>query len=331
MREQKNSHLSMIGWAMFLTGALSLGSCSSDDTIDAIQGEAITFGNAFVENSTRATDPSYGAEANAFTQFQVWGRVTGNTTGNTVNLYGGDGAEVTGSVGAAWSCKETEYWIPSATYNFLAIANAGSVSPTNGLPATISYTADIAETPTANGKKDLLLGELKDTDNGLKIVATDNLARPSESPVAFTFTHLLSKVVFTFTNIEDTKDLTVSDIQITGFTKEGTYDIANNTWTSSIEKTNMAGALNFGGSTVNAKSSNTSAYERLVIPGTYTLNISFSIEGQDEPITAELSQEFLANNSYNFTADIDTGKKYIIFTITSTNWDSSGSEPEIQG
>ena len=328
MRELRNSYLSIFGWGVFLASALSLGSCSSDETIDAIQGEAITFGNAFVENSTRATDPSYGAEANAFTQFQVWGRVTGNTTGNTVNLYGGDGAIVTGNVGDdAWSCKETEYWIPSATYNFMAIANAGSVSLTNGLPATISYTADIAETPTTNGTKDLLLGER--TDNGLKTVTTDNVARPSESPVAFTFTHLLSKVVFTFTN-EDTKDLTVSDIQITGFTKEGTYDIANNTWTSSIEETNMAGALNFGGSTVHANSSNTSAYERLVIPGTYTLNISFSIEGQDEPITAELSQEFLANNSYNFTAEIDSGKKFIIFTINASDW-TAGSDNNIQG
>ena len=329
MREQKNSHLGMIGWAMFLTGALSLGSCSSDDTIDAIQGEAITFGNAFVENSTRATDPSYGAEANAFTQFQVWGRVTGNTTGNTVNLYGGDGAKVTGSVGAEWSCNETEYWIPSATYKFIAIANAGSVSLTNGLPATISYTADIAETPAPDGTKDLLLGELNEA-NSLKTVTTDNNATPSESPVAFTFTHLLSKVVFTFTNI-DNKDLTVSDIQITGFTKEGTYNIAGKKWTSAIEDENMAGALKFGSSIVKPNIPNTSAYERLVIPGTYTLNISISIDGRDEPITAELSQEFLANNSYNFTADIDTGKKYIIFTITSTNWDSSGSEPEIQG
>ena len=93
MRELRNSYLSIFGWGVFLASAFSLGSCSSDETIDAIQGEAITFGNAFVENSTRAAeDPSYNNTNKLISQFNVWGTVTGNTD-NTINVF--NGASVT--------------------------------------------------------------------------------------------------------------------------------------------------------------------------------------------------------------------------------------------
>ena len=332
MREQKNSHLGMIGWAMFLTGALSLGSCSSDDTIDAIQGEAISFGNAFVENSTRATDPSYGANANAFTQFQVWGRVTGNT-GNSVNLYGGDGAIVTGNVGDdVWSCNEKEYWIPSATYNFMAIANA-SVSLTNGMPATISYTADEYNVYTTDGSKDLLLAEL--STNGIKVVETNDAAYPSESPVAFTFSHLLSKAVFTFTNTESSTELKVSGIKMAGLKQKGIYTISgeNKGWSSNTDYTSP---LEFGGEVaIAAGQSGTSKNERLIIPGTYDITITFTVKdgkgGQDQYLTATIEDhEFIAGHSYNFTAEIKSGLKYIVFTISSEDW-SAGSGNNIQG
>lgn len=333
MREQKNSHLGMIGWAMFLTGALSLGSCSSDDTIDAIQGEAISFGNAFVENSTRATDPSYGANANAFTQFQVWGRVTSNTTGNSVNLYGGDGAIVTGNVGDdVWSCNEKEYWIPSATYNFMAIANA-SVSLTNGMPATISYTADEYNVYTTDGSKDLLLAEV--STDGIKTVETDNVAAPDESPVAFTFSHLLSKAVFTFTNTESSTELKVSGIKMAGLKQKGIYTISgeNKGWSSNTDYTSP---LEFGGEVaIAAGQSGTSKNERLIIPGTYDITITFTVKdgkgGQDQNLSATIEDhEFLTGHSYNFTADIKSGLKYIVFTISSEDW-SAGSDNNIQG
>lgn len=329
MREHKNSHLGMIGWAMFLTGALSLGSCSGDETIDAIQGEAISFGNVFVENSTRAIDPSYGINK-PIESFHVWGTVTGNT-GNTVNLYGGDGATVskgTAAYNAAWSCTETEYWIPSATYNFMAIANATSVSPENGMPTTISYTADFADIPTTDGSKDLLLAEIN--ENNVKKITTGVDASPNENPVAFTFSHLLSKAVFTFNNVDANADLIVNKIRISGLNAKGTYTIGSG-WISDTE----AGVLNFGGSSVSANSSNTSDYERLIIPGTYTITITFTVKdnkgGQDQNMSATIeNQTFLPNNSYNFTADIKSGLTYIVFTISSEEW-GSGSDNNIHG
>lgn len=324
MRELRNSYLSIFGWGVFLASALSLGSCSSDETIDAIHGEAITFGNAFVENSTRATDPSYGA-AKALDQFNVWGTVTGNTnnTNNTVNVFNGatvssDGKEY----GAAWTCNQTQYWIPDATYKFMAIAH-GTVpsSDANKMPLTISYTAD--------GETDLLLGEL--TSNGIKTVKTNGSAESEENPVAFTMSHLLSKAVFTFTNRDASAQLTVSDIQITGLHKTGTYTIASNTWDSNTD----ADPLSFGSAVVEVGKSETCTDERLIIPGTYDITISFNINddkgGQEQEVSTTINHTFAIGNSYNFTADIKSGLKYIIFTITSSDWSKESGDRPIEG
>lgn len=326
MRELRNSYASIIGWGMFLTGALSLGSCSGDETINEIKGEAIAFGDAFVENSTRATDPSYGTDK-PIESFQVWGTVTGNT-GNTVNVF--NGATVTRgdkTYGDAWTCNQTQYWIPFATYNFMAIAH-GTVasSDDNNMPLTISYTAD--------GSTDLLLGEL--SSNGIKTVATDGTAVPTTGVtegkvVDLTMSHLLSKAVFTFTNQDASAQLTVSGIQITGLHKTGTYTIASNTWESST----TADPLSFGNSVVEPSKSNTCEYERLIIPGTYDITISFKVNddkgGQEQEVSTTISHTFAIGNSYNFTADIKSGLKHIVFTITSSDWGKENSDRPIEG
>ena len=323
MRELRNSYLSIFGWGVFLASALSLGSCSSDETIDAIQGEAITFGDAFVENSTRvAEDPSYNNTNKLISQFNVWGTVTGNT-GNTINVF--NGASVTRgdkAYGEAWTCDQTQYWIPDATYNFMAIAH-GTVasSDANKMPLTISYTAD--------GSTDLLLGEL--SNKGIKEVTTNGSAESGENPVAFTMSHLLSKAVFTFTNRDASAQLTVSDIQITGLHKTGTYTIASNIWDSNTD----ADPLSFGSAVVEVGKSETCTDERLIIPGTYDITISFNINddkgGQEQEVSTTINHTFAIGNSYNFTADIKSGLKYIVFTITSSDWGKESGDRPIEG
>lgn len=327
MRELRNSYLSIFGWGMFLAGALSLGSCSGDETINEIKGEAITFGDAFVENSTRAAeDPSYNNTNKLISQFNVWGTVTGNT-GNTINVFNGASVTRDGkNYGEAWTCSQTQHWIPDATYNFMAIAH-GTVasSDANKMPLTISYTAD--------GETDLLLGEL--TSNGIKTVTTDGAAVPEigvteDKVVNFTMSHLLSKAVFTFNNTDASATLTVSNIQITGLHKIGTYTIASNTWKSET----AADALSFGGSVVEAGKSNTCTDERLIIPGTYDITISFKINddkgGQEQEVSTTINHTFAIGNSYNFTADIKSGVKYIVFTINASDW-TAGDDNNIQG
>lgn len=335
MRKLRNSYASIIGWGIFLAGALSLGSCSNNDTIDVLKGEAITFGNVFVEKSTRAIDPSYGAEKD-IVQFQVWGTVTGNQ--NTVNVFNGATVTKDDEYGKAWDCNVTQYWIPSTTYNFTAIANATSVAlGENNMPTAIGYTADGASTYTTDGSKDLLLAELN--DNGIKTVTTNADATPSQNPVAFTMSHLLSKAVFTFTNTDASATLTVSDIKMAGLNQKGTYTISgeNKGWTSNTPYGETP--LAFGGDvTIGTGEDNTgtSEHERLIIPGTYDITITFTVSdnkgGKPQNMTATIENHtFAIGNSYNFTADIKSGLKYIIFTITSSDWGKESGDRPIEG
>ena len=194
--------------------AAVLASCSQDDTLDAIQGEAISFGNAFVENSTRAADPSYGP-SKKLTAFNVWGNVKGSGT-NAVSVFNED--NVTGTVGTneVWTCTtKTQYWIAGATYNFAAVVNGTVASLDNELPKTITYVA--------NGDNDLLYARSQQY-TGLT----------SDNPlVKFEFAHLLSKVKFTLLNTTSnaekvgTYTYALTDIKITNAITKGTYTVAD--------------------------------------------------------------------------------------------------------
>ena len=165
-----------------LDAFLALAACSKEQTVVADRGDAIGF-DSFIENATRAAADDF----TSVDSFKVWGNVTGNA--GSIFLYNGANVTRNGAVdGAAFTCDQTEYWIPSATYNFLAIAGATSVDPDEGaFPTTIYYTA--------NGTTDLLLSEYV-------TVETDRTAMPTigvivdkndsnNKCVPFTFKHLL--------------------------------------------------------------------------------------------------------------------------------------------
>ena len=282
MREHKKFSLGILGWAMILTGAMSLGSCSSDETLESIEPKAITFGSVTLENSSRATDPSYGQTTNLLDKFQVWGTVSGNA-GTAIIFNGAEVARGTAAYGEAWNCNVTQYWIPSATYNFMAIANATNVAfgtddAPSDLPTAINFTLD-------KGSTDLLLSE--------KVTAkTDGSATPIEGVnankcVAFNMTHLLSKVHFTF----DGSATNVAKIEVTGHYGSGTYTIGTATW-SSLQA--AATALNFGGI-----DGTTSANARLIIPGkqTWTIKLYEELENsQYKQIGKSLTLDYTAAN-----------------------------------
>jgi hypothetical protein len=199
-----------------LAVAAAVVACQKNETIALDKGEAISFGNAFVENSVRAdvaNDPSL--NATTFTEFKVWGTVGG------VPIYANN--TVTGKVGLTdgepniWSCAEVkQYWIKDAEYKFAALANAGTVTlGDDKLPAKTTFDATAANV-------DLLYAEP---------VARTGLATGNE-PVAFTFNHLLSKVKFTVNNGSTTAtgySFKVHSIVVNG-SKTGTITLADKTW-----------------------------------------------------------------------------------------------------
>ena len=273
-------------------------SCSNDDII-SIDRQAIGFGNPFVENSVRA-DYSDGKTLGAFT---VYGTVTSKSNSNSVALFGGNGANVTGSVGAAaWNCEETEYWVPNCTYAFQAVAD-GVIN--NGA-ITVSV---------GNGDLDLLYAE--------KSAETDENAAPTSGVngnkvVEFNFTHLMSKVGFSFVNgsANNAYGYNITAVSFKGHDTTGTYTISESKWDTAVTASDTA--LSFGTGTTTHQ----------IIPGKQTLNVTvaYDIVYKDKTISSTSFTKPL--KEYNF----EESKSYcIVVTIPAPGKEIQFNVEEIAG
>ena len=304
-----------------LAAVVALAACSKEQTVVADRGDAIGF-DSFIENSTRAIDPSYGT-TNLIEEFYVWGTVKGNAMADAMLLYNGAKVyDTTPEYGVAYGCDQTEYWLPSATYNFVALAGHDSVTPTTGMPATISYTAD--------GTKDLIYTKEGETvkTNPQSVPDTDDVN--DNKCVAFNFNHLLSKVHFKFTNASksDNYKFIIKDIKVSGQYTSGTYTIGAETPWAATGAVAATDAWSFGttGTTAIAQNKNaTSDYARLFIPGKQKLTISFTRElwvadetsprstdiiTSEEPLEVDLKE----NGAYTISVTLDAGTA-ISFTL----------------
>jgi len=309
---------------LVMASLLVMAGCSNDELVDVnvTPKQAITFGNVFVENSTRAAvDPSYN-DTKLVESFKVYGKVTGSNN-NVANIFDGDVVSKPTSLTSynsttVWTCSEIQYWIPSCSYDFIAIVDGDYkegegesatsfneiVVPENahGMPSSIKY--DVAS------QKDLLLATSNVTtyENGIPNTASGNTAA-SIAPVAFSFDHLLSKVKFTVTNGMPAKTVTttgtniysykVSNVRMTNAVKKGSYDITNSLWsfeTSNIPSYTEQAPLSFGNvigtldatnnpnneaTAISEGQSAESHYERLLLPYKYEatkLNIKFTVD-----------------------------------------------------
>lgn len=277
----------------------ALVSCSKEESIRVDQGEAIAFGNAFVDNSTRAEDKTYGEVD--LTAFNVYGTVTG--TNGTVNIFNGDA--VTGSVGPnVWTCTNKQYWIEGATYDFAAVVDATVAQDANKMPTTLTTVADA----TMNFK-DMLYADRLD------IVGQ----KTGNGPVNFTFEHLLAKAFFTVTsNTADGYYYTVTDITVGNY-ESGVYTIANETWAPGAAKNVAFGDIEEVTAADNAK---TNATQMLLVPTTDTFNVTFTADLYKdgtklgtETKTIAVENDLVKGNVYNFTIALSVGE-LIQFTVT---------------
>lgn len=304
-----------------LLAAVAFVGCSNNELIETPTPELIGFGAPFVDNATRvAIDPSYSG-TKPLTSFKVYGTVTGN--GNIVNVFDGDA--VTGKVGDdVWACTEEQYWVPNCSYNFTAIADATSVAvDANGMPTSITFN----ENTTAGG--DVLISTAT--------ASTNAQGTPTQNPVAFTFTHLLSKAKFTFTKAayNNTRyTFNVKDIKFTNPYKQGVYNISNGTWGSQDIRTST---IDFGpieaviSTTALSQESN---YERMFVPATYTdLGVEYTLvtlldgkeigsETKTATLGATTAVTFEAGNAYNIIATLGANN-LITFTVEELKgWDT---------
>lgn len=315
----------------------AMAACATEDTIETPQGDAIEFGNPFVDNSVRATeadDPSY--TTSSLQAFNVYGAVNGQ------NIFAG--AQVTGTVGSnsAWTLAAgtpAQYWIAGASYTFDAVVDATDVETDDaGLPVYLEYTAD--------GKTDMLHNR------------QTTVGKPATNGgmVAFTFTHLLSKVKFTVENTTAAEatnyQYIVKNIKITNAYASGKYAVvdqkdgenvtaAANTWFDCVrlpdgtdDTVHVVENL-----TVASASTQVCAQELLLIPGA-SVGVSFEVEIQmkngsdwvtipmdetayNKTYTAVATLE--ANKAYNFKVVVGLGDQ-IQFTATQMNgWENGNT------
>ena len=313
--------------------AASLVACAKEEIVVAPKGEAIAFDNAFVDNTTKAIDPS--VTTKTLNKFVVYGTTQGNEDGAPViNIF--NGVLVEGSVtevdanGIAteqswdYASDYTQYWIDRNTYAFAAVAN-GTVTPdANGMPKTISYNSE--------NQKDLLYAE----NTSYAPYRKDS----SNKTVAFTFNHLLSKVKFTFNNASPAGgyNYVVTDLQIAGVGKNATCNVESfPTYTWAIADTTTAEFGHIVAATaeevttainVVPGSSGVSNYERLVVPQNYTAltvscRIATMINGKEadvENYSKTVSVNLEGGNAYNFVLSRELNDEIKFSVVKVDEW-----------
>lgn len=247
-------------------------------------GDAIDFGAPFVGNTTKAADPSYGANKDAngdplenpavpLTKFNVYGTVQGSE--GVVNIFNGDLVE--GAVGEdAWTCAKTQYWIPGATYNFAAVVDASVTPDANGMPAKLTTVAH-GNDATAPYVKGFLKDMLYDTET--------TTGSEGHGAVNFAFSHLLAKAQFVVTSTTvGGYYYNVTGIKIHNFST-GTYTIADKTWATKTEDAiayDLGDILNITKANTTGKTEGdkfmTNATQVLLIPTATTFKVEFIVE-----------------------------------------------------
>ncbi|MDO4759066.1 MAG: fimbrillin family protein, partial [Rikenellaceae bacterium] len=309
----------------FAAAAL-MTACSKDETVSKAveKQQAIGFGKAFIENSTRAIDEA-SITTGSIADFLVYGTVSDGT--NVTNIFNGvkvQKAAIEGGIGTTgtwyYDSQYVQYWYADMAYKFAAVKNGTVAVDDNDMPKTISYTAD---------QSDLLYAE-----------AAVEKAVANQAPVGFTFNHLLSKVKFTAVNgyapAEDV-EIAVSNVKITNPDASGVYTIAEKKW----EATEGTVALEFGNVVADDKVADASRfapraelesnYERLIIPNNKEYTITFSVvayKGKSQVVlwkkdyTSTVAIPFAAGYAYDLNATISGELNPIMFKVDAVEeWD----------
>ena len=306
----------------------AFAACATEDTIVTPKGNAIAFGDAFVDNTTKVI-----YEGGAVpTEFKVWGNVAGKVaqdeTQSFVALYGKDGAIVEGSgVNKLYTCRVTRYWTPSCDFNFAAIVNGSAKTVVDGMPTVISYTAE--------GDNDLLYASATaatDEQGTPSGAGTTTIEGETTPVVAFTFKHLLSRIAFKFTvaaSLNEDYSYDVTDVKVAGAFATGECTPAG-VW--SAQDGTMVDPLTFGNVTEVATAGSSAEGAYVIIPGTPTLTITFNavcklngdtIKTYNYTKTVD-TQEFSANHAYTFVAELPLPGKEIKFTVVDVDGFADG-------
>ncbi len=288
-----------------LLAVAGLTACFNEEVVRVQDPTAISFEANWVENATRAdvaVDPSTTTES--LTGFKVWGFM------NEVEGKVFEGEEVTGSKGN-FTYNNIAYWLPGNTYYFAALAPIGGNWALNTENAS-KLGAGVVSFTNEDGTEDLLYAANVEEAPALGTAKTVN----------FTFSHLLSKVKFTFTNgfTNPNMYIDVKNVRIVNAPKAGSINLAvenwwdNDDWKLTQDEVELA----FGDAcdkTAITDGAQVAANERLTIPASaeYEYEVKFDVvlymgdvvayEGTKTSYVQGVALEM--GKAYNFTATLN--------------------------
>ena len=306
----------------------AFAACSTEEQIAAPKGDAIAFGNAFIDNATKAIDGTFannGTGVNELTQFDVYGIVE-NAAGSVANIFCAEPVSKNGSVWT-YDPNKTQYWVAGNSYSFAAVKNGVVAVNDYDMPATIAYDVE--------SQDDVLYAEVNNVNYAGNV-----------QPVKFTFNHLLSKVKFTVKNqmqYGNGNSYKVKNVRIVDAAKTATYTVGG-TWGAhaSAYELNFGDIVTVGANQVEGALKmlqdgvGESNYEHLLIPQVNaSLNIKVDVEyyiadkahaGVDvlndsytKDVAANLTLE--AGKAYNFILTLGNPGEPITFAVeTITDW-----------
>ena len=288
-----------------------LVACTQEQTL-VQQGPApMEFGGAFVKNATRANaavDPSTTTES--ITGFDVWGFMD-EPKGVVF-----EGEDVTGEKGN-FTYVNTQYWLPGHDYYFAALAPMNSANWTLNTEAANTFGAGIVDFHNVDGTEDLLYAAKMVSTKGLEVGQA-----PEDGVVKLQFSHLLSKVKFTFTNGFDNANAYIDVKEVTMEVPAfASINLAQEDWWSTNQWALAEGKTTLAFGDACAKTAmgvkQETANERLTIPAgadqeykvTFKVQLYFGDVAAFENVqTLESVVKGVAlemGKAYNFTAEIN--------------------------
>ena len=289
-----------------ILAAAAFAACNKAEVVESAPAAKIAFDNAFVDNATKAaTDITL----SNLTDFGVYGTVTKDP--NSALIF--NNTQVTKNSGA-YTYSPVQYWIEGAQYTFSAYAPfTGAKWAFTPADAKDAYNGTLSfNNKEAQGEQDLLFASATRT--------TPDAFSATPAAVSFTFSHLLSKVVFKYTNkfTDNNITLKVYDVKINNAAAEGTITVASgeaaDEWTAATTDNDYArsfGVATADAATALANGASITTEHFYLIPVERAYNITFKVDlyqagvyldTYEHSITANINIE--KGKSYSFNAEL---------------------------
>ena len=310
--------------------AAGMTACMQSEELAVPQSEAISFGNAYLDNSVRgeaAADPSTNNDNIA--NFSVWGFMTSDLgtvlTDETVEKQSNN----------AWAYANVQYWMPEKDYYFSALSPANGDWDHNEVVAATEGLSNVKFT-NEKGKIDLLYAYAT-----AETPAYAELTNNGMPAVTMGFKHTLSKVKFTFANDFKTDNMfvEVKNVEMV-VPQSGTVDFygANeNVWNLGNGTTTLA----FGDTElISYQDTDECTTELFTIPASadYSYSVKFDLyvytgkaDSKELAFKAEGKEATISGyalemgKAYNFVASINPSSlnlHEIVFTATVEDWET---------